>query len=391
MSKPTILIFTLFYYPGYKAGGPIKSIYQITNSLSDEFEFKIITSDRDAGDKHAFKDVTVNEWTKFENIPIFYYKQSRNFLYFLKIIKNTKYDAIYLNSLMDKKFTIKILLFMYFGLLKRKPILLAPRGECSLGALSIKTFRKIIYISLFQICGLLKSLKWQASSQFEKNDISHLIAFDPSELDIICVAPDISSCNPLLLNKINRDITKPLQICFLSRISKMKNLDYALHVLTQIDIPIVFNIYGPIEDEAYWNKCKNIIRDIPNSVDVIFHDRIPPVNVMEKLSQNDLFFLPTLGENFGHVIAESFLAGTPVLISDQTPWRNLKNLGVGWDLPLNDPDSFRKAIVESANKSSEDYINWRSIVQKFGYDIAYDPKIKNQNIAMFKSLIQNKT
>ena len=387
MSKPTILIFTLFYYPGYKAGGPIKSIHQITNSLSDKFEFKLITSDRDAGDTHAYKNVKFNEWITFESIPIFYYKQSNNFLYLLKILNNTRYDAIYLNSLMDKKFTITILLLSYFGLLKYKPILLAPRGECSLGALSIKTFRKIIYISLFQIFGLFKNLKWQASSQFEKYDISQLIGFDSSELNIICVAPDISSQNALPINKIGRDIKKPLQICFLSRISKMKNLDFALQVLTQIDIPIVFNIYGPIEDEAYWNNCKNIIKNIPNSVDVIFHDRIDPAFVMEKLAQNDLFFLPTLGENFGHVIAESLLAGTPVLISDQTPWRNLKNHGVGWDLPLNDPDSFRKAIVESANKSSEDYINWRLIVQKYGYDLSNDPKIKNQNIDMFYNLL----
>ena len=323
----------------------------------------------------------------FESISNFYYKQSNNFLYLLKILNNTRYDAIYLNSLMNKKFTITILLLSYFGLLKYKPILLAPRGECSLGALSIKTFRKIIYISLFQIFGLFKNLKWQASSQFEKYDISQLIGFDSSELNIICVAPDISSQNALPINKIGRDIKKPLQICFLSRISKMKNLDFALQVLTQIDIPIVFNIYGPIEDEAYWNNCKNIIKNIPNSVDVIFHDRIDPAFVIEKLAQNDLFFLPTLGENFGHVIAESLLAGTPVLISDQTPWRNLKNHGVGWDLPLNDPDSFRKAIVESANKSSEDYINWRLIVQKYGYDLSNDPKIKNQNIDMFYNLL----
>ena len=387
MSKPTILIFTLFYYPGYKAGGPIKSIQQITNSLSDKFEFKIITSDRDAGDTHAYKNVKINEWIKYENISIFYYKQSNNFLYLVKILKNIEYDAIYFNSLMDQKFTIKTLLLMYFGVIRRKPILLAPRGECSIGALSIKTFRKIAYISIFQIFGLFKNLKWQASSQFEKYDISQLIAFDPSELNIICVAPDISSHNASPINKIGRDIKKPLQICFLSRISKMKNLDFALQVLTQVDIPIVFNIYGPIEDEAYWNKCKNIIKNMPNSVDVIFHDRIDPAFVMEKLAQNDLFFLPTLGENFGHVIAESLLAGTPVLISDQTPWRNLQNHGVGWDLPLNNPDSFRKAILESANKSSEDYINWRSIVQKYGYDLSSDPKIKNQNIDMFYNLI----
>ena len=388
MSKPIILIFTLFYFPGYKAGGPIKSIRQMINSLSDDFDFKIITSDRDAGDSHAFKNVPINKWTAYKNVTIFYYKQSNNFLYLLKIINNVKHDAIYLNSLMDRKFTMKILILMYFRLIKHKPILLAPRGECSIGALSIKTFRKISYVSLFQIFGLFKKLKWQASSQFEKNDISQLIAFDPSELNIICVAPDISNDTPPPLSKIGRDIKKPLQICFLSRISKMKNLDFALQVLTQIDIPIVFNIYGPIEDEAYWNNCKNIIKKIPNTVDVIFHDRIDPAFVIEILAQNDLFFLPTLGENFGHVIAESLLAGTPVLISDQTPWRNLENHGVGWDLPLNNPDSFRKAILESANKSSEDYINWRSIVQKYGYDISNDPKTKNQNKDMFYSLLK---
>ena len=214
MSKPTVLIFTLFYYPGYKAGGPIKSIQQITNSLSDKFEFKIITSDRDAGDTHAYKNVTINEWIKYENISIFYYKQSNNFLYLVKILNSIEYDAIYLNSLMDQKFTIKTLLLMYFGLIRRKPILLAPRGECSIGALSIKTFRKIAYISLFQIFGLFKNLKWQASSHFEKYDISQLIAFDPSELNIICVAPDISRHNASPINKIGRDIKNHFKFVF---------------------------------------------------------------------------------------------------------------------------------------------------------------------------------
>lgn len=79
MNKPTILIFTLFYYPGYKAGGPIKSIHQITNSLSDKFEFRIITSDRDAGDTHAYKNVTINKWINFEKIQIFYYNKATIF------------------------------------------------------------------------------------------------------------------------------------------------------------------------------------------------------------------------------------------------------------------------------------------------------------------------
>ena len=35
---------------------------------------------------------------------------------------------------------------------------------------------------------------------------------------------------------------------------------------------------------------------------------------------HDLFVFPTLGENFGHVIYESLMCGTPVLVSDNTPW-----------------------------------------------------------------------
>ena len=36
--------------------------------------------------------------------------------------------------------------------------------------------------------------------------------------------------------------------------------------------------------------------------------------------------MPTRGENFGHAIFESLQVGTPVLLSDQTPWRhNIQN------------------------------------------------------------------
>src|SRR5438132_620616 len=46
---------------------------------------------------------------------------------------------------------------------------------------------------------------------------------------------------------------------------------------------------------------------------------IPHEQVAGVLSDNDLLYLPTLGENFGHIIVESFAAGCPVLISDCTP------------------------------------------------------------------------
>jgi glycosyltransferase involved in cell wall biosynthesis len=70
----------------------------------------------------------------------------------------------------------------------------------------------------------------------------------------------------------------------------------------------------------------------------------------------DLFFLPTLGENYGHVIFEALASGVPVLISDRTPWQNLKTLGVGTDMPIGDPHDFAKEI-DAFSKMSDGELN----------------------------------
>ena len=45
--KPVILVFLGNYLPGFKSGGPLRTIVNLVDNLSDEFEFLIITSDRD--------------------------------------------------------------------------------------------------------------------------------------------------------------------------------------------------------------------------------------------------------------------------------------------------------------------------------------------------------
>ena len=72
--------------------------------------------------------------------------------------------------------------------------------------------------------------------------------------------------------------------------------------------------------------------------------------------------MPTLGENYGHAIFEAMTTGVPVMISDQTPWRNLEQMKVGWDIPLQMKDKFREAITQAAGWNQEEYDEW-SIVQ----------------------------
>jgi glycosyltransferase involved in cell wall biosynthesis len=66
------------------------------------------------------------------------------------------------------------------------------------------------------------------------------------------------------------------------------------------------------------------------------------------LAGYDLFLLPTRGENFGHAIFDALEVGLPVLLSDQTPWRDLERIGAGWSLPLANPDRFAATIDDFA-------------------------------------------
>lgn len=63
--------------------------------------------------------------------------------------------------------------------------------------------------------------------------------------------------------------------------------------------------------------------------------------------------MPAQGENYGHVIAEALCAGVPILIADTTPWRNLEEQGIGWDLSLNNPKAFSNVIDTMVMLSEE--------------------------------------
>jgi len=62
-----------------------------------------------------------------------------------------------------------------------------------------------------------------------------------------------------------------------------------------------------------------------------------------------------MGENFGHSIFESLAAGTPVIISSNTPWRDLQYLGIGWDLDLHNKRQFQEVIEACLQMSDKEY------------------------------------
>lgn len=358
ITKPKILTLTSFYKPSFKAGGPVKTIANMVDQLKS-LKFSILTRYRDLGDSEPFPNLQFNQWQNVDGAQVFYATHDQlTIKQIATLIQHTKFDVLYLNSYFDPVFTIKPLIAQRLGLIKSCPIVLAPRGEFSPGALAIKFFKKKLYIKFASLLGLYRNIIWQASSDFEAQDIIAALNIAPSSIFIAKNLPPKVSVDTADLNLEANELCK---VVFLSRISPKKNLDFALQAIRKVNRSLVFDIYGPIEDDEYWQVCSRLIQQLPNNIQVNYRGTVTPDQVANVFSGYDLFFFPTRGENYGHVIAESLSAGTPVLLSDQTPWQDLAKDNLGWDLPL-EMDSFVAKIEEVAQMDAHIRLVWRQQV-----------------------------
>ena len=93
--------------------------------------------------------------------------------------------------------------------------------------------------------------------------------------------------------------------------------------------------------------------------------------------------LPTTGENFGHTILESFMAGCPVIISNRTPWKDLENLRVGLDIPLENPERFIEAIASFASLDQDAFVVYSGNAFAFAKSYIENPEMLAENINLF--------
>jgi len=299
---------------------------------------------------------------------------------------------MYLNSVFDSVFTLWPLLNYNLGRIPRRPVVLAPRGEFSEGALALKRGKKISFLAAAKILHFYRKVIWQASSDYEKADIVRAMRNDSINIFIAGNCPQRIIIAPHFSSRSHPDFCKNrLRVVFLSRISPKKNLDFALRVLRHVSVPIEFNIYGPKEDAIYWGQCESLLASLPENVCVTYLGDIKHSQVAETMALHDLFFFPTRGENYGHVIAEALSAGTPVLIADTTPWRDLQQAGVGWDLPLDAEQPYAERIDYCAGLDAAAYQEWRVRVQHFARQKLSDPKIIEANRNLFMEALGNKT
>lgn len=351
--KKKVLILAGYYEPSVKGGGPIQSIKNLVDNLSNKLDFYIVAMDRDLGDDKPFPNVETNKWVTVGKAKVFYTDPAKlTWKKTIDIINSVDYDVMYLNSFFSYKFSIVPILLKKIKKIPQKPVVLAPRGQFSPGALGLKSWKKKLYVKITKALGLYKNITWHATAQNEKEDIEVVFG---KEANIRAASNLTANYKDLRYEKNIKKEKGELKIVFISRIHPKKNLKKAIEILKNVDGKIDFNIYGPIEDKCYWDGCKKMIEDLPQNVKISYKGTVAHDKVIDIFKEHHIFLFPTLGENFGHVISEALIGGCPVIISDQTPWRNLEQKQVGWDIQLNEEKKFASVIQYCVNLNDKEY------------------------------------
>lgn len=377
MANPSILIFTDWFYPGFKAGGPIRSIVNLVDALESKMSINIFTSDRDFQDTSQYNDIIPNKWVKYgESSRIFY--ASPNYLTMRNIrgiIDDVNPSTVYLNSMWSLHFTLYPLWAMKGNHTIKK--VLAPRGMLKKSAMEIKYPKKLLSIWFLKAFGILNNCVFHSTDLSETQSIGKYFSNSIFTLENI---PKTAQ-NFVCIEKC----TGSIKLVYISRIHPIKNLIFLLNALLQMprDISVEFNVYGPKEDNNYFEECKRIASKSAPWIKVCFKGSLHNSLINSILQSHHFFVLPTKGENFGHAIFESFSAGRPVIISDQTPWRRLENKQVGFDLPLDKPNSWTDKIKMCAEMNQEEYDIWSHNAYNFAMNYSANTEIRDNYIQLF--------
>ena len=343
-----ILIITGRYLPGYRDGGPVRSLVNLTETFGNDYDFHIMCLDRDHGDTAPYPGIKVNEYNAVGNAKVLYVHHFSE-----KAVLGAAADAdvVYVCGPYNDYARIAMRL-KKTGQIK-SPLYVASMGSFSKEAYRIKGAKKRLFITYMKLAGMFDNVIWSVTSEKEEEELKAIVGKDSR----CVIAADLPRAG--VTGHAHTKVPCELKLVFISRISRKKNLLAISEILEMVsdEHNISLDIYGRGEDMDYLHECMKRLDGTKRSHPLFsweykgeaYSDRVPGI-----FADYDAFLFPTLGENYGHVIAESLASGCIPVISDTTPWMDLNEKGCGYVCPYDDPSAFAEAVDELLYMNDED-------------------------------------
>lgn len=347
------------FYPAVVYGGWVFSSYNTCKELAALGTECYVSTTNDNG-KNSLPPIEKSYKKLLDNIFVKYYKQDIKERFSLSMIsglyKDIKgCDIVHVQGI----FSAPTPLGLFFANLLGKKTILSPHGclgEWCLADGSSSFKRPYLY---FFIKPFANKITWHVTSAQEEQEVKALY---PKAKTIIIpngiYAEEFAQPNRLnradFLEKYTGIINIENKVIIsMARLHKKKGLDilidaFALTLKThpQTTLLIAGEDFG--EGSALMAQIERL--QLRNKVFLV--GQIEGQERVDFFANADLFALSSHNENFGLVYAEAMAAGTPILASTNTPWKEVEDLGIGKWVP-NTAEDTAKGLNEMLFKNLE--------------------------------------
>jgi glycosyltransferase involved in cell wall biosynthesis len=364
MPKIKVLVLYDYFDPAYKAGGPIRSIVNLVKLLEEHLDFYVLAMNQDHDG--TFLKVKADDWITYgKNAHVHYLSPAkRTYSNLRQIILKLQPDTVYINGIYSLLFTVYPLWVLRNN--KKCRIIIAPRGMLQRGALAIKSTKKRLYLVVLKRLLSMNQVLWHVTNEQEASDLKSELLL-PKYLQLGNIP---SYDTEFIFEKVQK--YQPAKFGTIALISPMKNIHLVIETMKLIKQPLQYTLFGPVKDKEYWQNCQTLINELPAHISFSYKGDLAPTETTFAVAAFDFYIQPSVSENFGHSIFEAFNAGVPVIISDKTPWKNLRAQEAGWDVNLSEPIALQSAIEEALSLDEEHYRRFmegaRKIAEKYMND-----------------------
>lgn len=335
-------MFVDWYKPGYKGGGPVRSMINLVDHLGERIHFHFVTSDTDYTATEPYPGITPDRWTALPSGEQVWYasRAQADARAWERLITERNWDAIYVNGLFSFRYSI---LPLWCSQRVKARRIVAPRGMLLPGPMGQGSLKKQVFLALARGLGLYRGVEFHSTSAEETKSIQALV----HRKAVVHEVPNLARKRSASARIQRPKVPGEARLVNVVRIATEKNIHLIIASLRNVKGRVVFDLFGPVHHQAYWEQCRTAIASLPSNIGFTYHGPVPSEEVPAVLERPyHALFMPNEGDNFGHTMLEAMSAGLPLLISDRTPWRGLQQQHAGWDLPLNGAAVFTSALQE---------------------------------------------
>lgn len=269
---------------------------------------------------------------------------SQNLKYFLN---ESDYDIYHANALWMYQchITAKV------ARLKGRPYIISPHGMLYPTALKIKRWKKWPMLKLWFNKDIHSASCLHATC---REEMEHCRTFGYK--GPIAVIP-----NPVVFPEgveLCKEKTAQKSIGFLGRLHPIKKVENLLRgaaiAISKGCHPFTIEIMGKGSEE-YEQFLRNEVERLSLQNVVHFVGFVNGKEKYDRLGKLHALMVPSEQENFGMIVPEALICGTPVYASLGTPWQELNDEACGWWRD-NNPETIAEVITEILSLSNEEII-----------------------------------